>query len=31
MYEIETENVYANFSENKEMFGFSNYSVKSKS
>ena len=30
MYEIKTEDVYENFSSNKEMFGFSNYSTKSK-
>ena len=30
MYEIETENAFNNFSENKEMFDFSNYSAKSK-
>ena len=30
MYEIETENIYDNFSKNKEMFDFSNYSAKSK-
>ena len=29
MCEIKTENVYEEFSEDKEMFGFSNYSVKS--
>ena len=29
-YEIETENVYDNFSKNKEMFDFSNYFPKSK-
>ena len=27
MYEIETEDVYENFSSNKEMFDFSNYST----
>ena len=31
MYEIETKNVYDNFSKNKEMLDFSNYSRKSKS
>ena len=30
MYEIEPENVPANFSNNKEIFDFSNYSAKSK-
>ena len=30
LYEIETENVYDDFSKNKEMFDFSNYSDKSK-
>ena len=30
MYEIQTENVYGDFSKNKEMFDFSNYSAKSK-
>ena len=30
MYEIETKNVYGNFSKNKEMFHFSNYSSTSK-
>ena len=30
MYEIKTENVYEDFSSNKEMFDFSNYSTKSK-
>ena len=30
MYEIKTENVYEDFSHNKEMFDFSNYSNKSK-
>ena len=30
MYEIKTEDVYENFSNNKEMFDFSNYSTKSK-
>ena len=30
VYEIETENVYDDFSKNKEMFDFSNYSAKSK-
>ena len=30
VYEIETENVYDNFSKNEEMFHFSNYSSKSK-
>ena len=30
MYEIKTEDVYKNFSSNKEMFDFSNYSTKSK-
>ena len=30
MYEIETESVYDDFSKNKEMFDFSNYSVESK-
>ena len=29
MYEIKTEDVYENFSSNKEMFDFSNYSTKS--
>ena len=29
VYEIETANVYDDFSENKEMFNFSNYSTKS--
>ena len=29
MYEIEIENVYDDFSKNKEMFDFSNYSAKS--
>ena len=30
MYEIKTEDVYKDFSNNKEMFDFSNYSTKSK-
>ena len=30
MYEIKTEGVYAGFSNKKEMFDFSNYSIKSK-
>ena len=30
MYEIKTDNFYEDFSSNKEMFGFSNYSTKSK-
>ena len=30
MYEIKTENVYEGFSNDKEMFNFSNYSTKSK-
>ena len=30
MYEIKTENVYEDFSNDKEMFDFSNYSTKSK-
>ena len=30
MYEIDTEGFYNEFSKNKEMFDFSNYSVKSK-
>ena len=30
MYEIKTENVYEDFSSDKEMFDFSNYSIKSK-
>ena len=30
MYEIKTEDVYEDFSEDKEMFDFSNYSTKSK-
>ena len=30
MYEIETEDVYDDFSNDKEMFDFSNYSAKSK-
>ena len=30
MYEIKTEDVYGDFSSNKEMFNFSNYSIKSK-
>ena len=30
MYEIKTEHVFKNFSSNKEMFDFSNYSMKSK-
>ena len=30
VYKIETENVYDNFSKNKERFDFSNYSAKSK-
>ena len=30
MYEIKTEDVYKDFSSDKEMFGFSNYSTKSK-
>ena len=29
MYEIETENDYDHFNRNKEMFDFSNYSIKS--
>ena len=29
MYEIKTEDVYGNFSSDKEMFDFSNYSTKS--
>ena len=31
LYKVETENVYDEFSKNKEMFDFSNYSAKSKS
>ena len=30
MYEIKTEYIYEDFSSNKEMFDFSNYSTKSK-
>ena len=30
MHEIKTEDVYEDFSNNKEMFDFSNYSTKSK-
>ena len=30
MYQIKTEDVYENFSKDKEMFDFSNYSAKSK-
>ena len=30
MYEIKTEDLYEDFSSNKEMFDFSNYSTKSK-
>ena len=30
MFEIKTEDIYEDFSSNKEMFGFSNYSTKSK-
>ena len=30
MHQIKTENVYEDFSSDKEMFGFSNYSTKSK-
>ena len=30
MYEIETKNVYKDFSKNKKMFDFNNYSSKSK-
>ena len=30
MYKIQTENAYDNFSKNKDMFDFSNYSAKSK-
>ena len=30
MYGIKTEDVYEGFSSDKEMFGFSNYSIKSK-
>ena len=30
MYEIRTEDTYENFSSNKEMFDFSNYSTDSK-
>ena len=30
MYELKTEDVYEDFSNNKEMFNFSNYSSKSK-
>ena len=30
MYEIKTENVYEDFSNDKEMFDFSNYSIKLK-
>ena len=30
MYEIKTEDVYGDFSSNKEMFDFSNYSTQSK-
>ena len=30
MYEIKTENVYEDFSSDKEIFDFSNYSTKSK-
>ena len=28
VYEIETENVYGDFSKNKEMFDMNNYSIK---
>ena len=31
LYKVETENVYDEFSKNKDMFDFSNYSAKSKS
>ena len=30
MYEVKTEDVYEDFSSNKEMFDFSNFSTKSK-
>ena len=30
MYEIQTEDVYEDFSNNREMYGFSNYSTKPK-
>ena len=30
IYEIETKNAYEDFSENKELFGFRNYSAESK-
>ena len=30
MYEVKTEDVYEDFSSDKEMLGFSNYSIKSK-
>ena len=30
LYEIETEDIYEDFSNNKEMIGFSNYPIKSK-
>ena len=30
MYEIKTENVYQDFSSDKQLFDFSNYSIKSK-
>ena len=30
MHEVKTEDVYENFSKDKEMFDFSNYSIKSK-
>ena len=30
MFEIKTVDIYEDFSSNKEMFGFSNYSTKSK-
>ena len=30
MYEIETKNIYDDFSKNKEMFDFNKYSIKSK-
>ena len=30
MYEIKTEDIYEDFSDDKEMFDFSNYSTKSK-
>ena len=30
MYEIKTEDIYKDFSSDKEIFGFSNYSIKAK-